>query len=46
MTLSPTERQIVGSLELEKAINIFSQIEVLQNVGFGDNIANRLYYSL
>lgn len=46
MTLSPTERKIVVSLELEKANNIFSQIEVLQNVGFGDNIANRLYYSL
>ena len=46
MTLSPTERKIVVSLELEKANNIFSQIEVLQNAGFWDNIANRLYYSL
>ena len=46
MTLSPTERKIVVGLELDKANNIFSQIEVLQNAGFWDNIANRLYYSL
>ena len=46
MTLSPTERKIVVGLELEKANIIFSQIEVLQNAGFWDNIANRLYYSL
>ena len=46
MTLSPTERKIVVGLELEKANSIFSQIEVLQNAGFWDNIANRLYYSL
>ena len=46
MTLSPTERKIVVGLELEKANSIFSQIEVLQNAGFWDNIGNRIYYSL
>ena len=29
-----------------KSLILFSQIEVLQNAGFWDNIANRLYYSL
>ena len=46
MSLSDEERNIVVSLELEKAENTFSQIEELRKLEYWDTIANRLYYSV
>lgn len=46
MSLNDEERAIIVSLELEKAQSIFSQIRELRNLGYWDNIANRLYYSV
>lgn len=46
MSLNNEERAIIVSLELEKAQSIFGQIKELRNLGYWDNIANRLYYSV
>lgn len=46
MSLNEEERKVLVSLEYEKALSIFSQIEGLQSLGYWDNIANRLYYAL
>ncbi len=46
MSLNDEERRIVVRLQLEKAHNNFSQIPLLREAGYWDNVANRLYYSL
>ena len=46
MSLNEIERETVVRLQLQKAHNNFMQIELLQKVGYWDNIANRLYYAL
>ena len=46
MSLSEEERTIIVVLEIEKAQRIFSQINRLAELGYWDNVANRLYYSL
>lgn len=46
MSLTDEERKIVVQLQLEKAHSNFDQIPVLCEVGYWDNVANRLYYSL
>ena len=43
MSLNEEERKVLVSLEYEKALSIFSQIEGLQSLGYWDNIANRLF---
>ena len=45
MSLNDEERRIVVRLQLEKAHNTFSQIPLLSEAGYWDNVANRLYYS-
>ena len=45
MSLSDEERQIIVSLEKEKALNTFAEIEILRQNGLWNNIANRLYYA-
>lgn len=46
MSLNEEERQIIVTLEMEKALRIFSQISGLAQLGYWDNVANRLYYAL
>ena len=46
MSLNNEERRIIVQLEYEKALNTFAQIPELQKLGYWDNIANRLYYSV
>ena len=46
MSLNEEERNIIVKLEIDKAKNIFSQIDDLAKLGYWDNIANRLYYSV
>ena len=46
MSLNDEERRTVVRLQLEKAHATFSQIPILCEAGFWDNVANRLYYSL
>lgn len=46
MSLSSEEREILVSLELEKAENTFGQIKELRKLEYWDTIANRLYYSV
>ena len=46
MSLNEEERKTVVRLQLEKSHSNFSQIPLLQQAGYWDNIANRLYYSL
>lgn len=46
MSLNEDERRIIVALEYEKAKNTFSQVAELQKLGYWDNIANRLYYSV
>ena len=46
MSLNDEERNVIVGLELEKAINTIEQIPELQKLGYWDNIANRLYYSV
>ena len=45
MSLSDEERQIIVNLEKEKALNTFSEMDVLRQAGLWNNIANRLYYA-
>ena len=45
MSLNDEERQIIVSLEKEKALNTFAEIEILRQNGLWNNIANRLYYA-
>ena len=45
MSLNDEERQIIVNLEKEKALNTFAEMEVLQQAGLWNNIANRLYYA-
>lgn len=45
MSLSDEERQIIVNLEKEKALSTFAEMEILQNAGLWNNIANRLYYA-
>ena len=45
MSLSDEERQIIVSLEKEKALNTFAEIEILRQNELWNNIANRLYYA-
>lgn len=44
MSLNDEERQILVNLEKEKALNTFAEMNVLQQAGLWNNIANRLYY--
>lgn len=46
MSLNEEGRKILVQLQLEKAEKNFSQIEQLRQLGYWDNIANRLYYAL
>ena len=46
MSLSDDERRIIVALEYEKAKSTFGQIAELRKLGYWDNIANRLYYSV
>ena len=46
MSLTDEERDIIVTLELEKAVNTMAQIPKLQQLGYWDNIANRLYYAV
>lgn len=46
MGLTDEERKIIVNLELEKAQAIMAQIEALKNLGYWDNVANRLYYAI
>ena len=46
MSLNEQERQTVVRLQLEKAHSNFAQIQLLQEAGYWDNVANRLYYAL
>lgn len=43
MGLTEEERKIIVKFELEKAQSIMTQIEALKNLGYWDNVANRLY---
>lgn len=45
MSLSEEERSIMVDYEIEKAYGTFAQVEVLQQSGFWDGVANRLYYA-
>ena len=45
MSLNDEERQTVVGLEKEKALNTFSEIDILRPAGLWNNIANRLYYA-
>lgn len=45
MSLNDEERQILVNLEKEKALNTFAEMNVLQQAGLWNNIANRLYYA-
>jgi len=46
MSLKEEDRCIVVQLELEKAEQIFAEVETLRQVGLWNNLANRLYYAL
>ena len=46
MSLNSEERTIIVRLEYEKARKTFEQIPELMKLGYWDNIANRLYYSV
>ena len=46
MSLNDEERRTVVRLQMEKAHNNFNQIPLLQEAGYWDNVANRLYYAL
>lgn len=46
MGLNDEEREIIVSLELEKARKIYGQIGALSRLGYWDNVTNRLYYAL
>lgn len=46
MSLKEEDRKIVIELEIEKARNTFSQVDILRQAGLWDTLANRLYYSL
>lgn len=46
MSLNDEERKIIVGLEYEKSLRILSQVEELTKLGYWDNIANRLYYSV
>lgn len=46
MGLTEEERKIIVKFELEKAQSIMTQIEALKNLGYWDNVANRLYYAI
>ena len=45
MSLNDEERQIIVSLEKEKALSTFAEMDVLRQAGLWNNIANRLYYA-
>ena len=45
MSLNNEERQIIVTLEKEKALNTFAEIAILRPAGLWNNIANRLYYA-
>lgn len=46
MSLKEEERNIIVSMEMEKAEQTFAESEVLKNAGLWSNLANRLYYAL
>ena len=46
MSLTDEQRKIIIDLELERSDKMMSQIPALQELGFWDTIANRLYYAL
>ncbi|MBQ5540838.1 MAG: HEPN domain-containing protein [Bacteroidales bacterium] len=46
MSLTDEERITLVELEMEKAVKIFSEIEILVNAGLWSTAANRLYYSV
>ena len=46
MSLKEEERQIVVSMELEKAERTFAETNILLQSKLWSNLANRLYYSL
>ena len=43
MSLKEEERNIIVSMEMEKAEQTFAESEVLKNAGLWSNLANRLY---
>ena len=45
MSLNDEERQIIVSLERDKALSTFAETEILRPAGLWNNIANRLYYA-
>ena len=46
MSLTDEQRKIIIELELERSDNMMSQIPALQELGYCDTVANRLYYAL
>ena len=46
MSLNSEERQVMVTLEYEKAITIYQQIDDYLSLGHWSTIANRLYYSV
>ena len=46
MSLTVEQRNILINLQLEKADEIMKQIPPLQELGFWDTVAGRLYYAL
>ena len=45
MSLTNEEREIIVNLEKEKALSTFAEMDILQQAGLWNNIANRLYYA-
>ena len=46
MGLTVEERRIIVQFEMRKAQSMMSQIGVLKNLGYWDNVANRLYCAI
>ena len=46
MGLTIEERRIIVRFEMKKAQSMMSQIEALKNLGYWDNVANRLYCAM
>lgn len=46
MGLTVEERRIIVQFEMRKAQSMMSQIEALKNLGYWDNVANRLYCAI
>ena len=46
MGLTVEKRRIIVQFEMRKAQSMMSQIEALKNLGYWDNVANRLYCAI